>query len=97
MNRAREFADALGKAASTVTDEYRGRLDALGLRATSEIHDWSEVELSNVELRVNFWRGNDLVDFFEDFVIKQAEPIGSVQEVEEWLREGFDSALSDGS
>ena len=95
MNGVNEFSEAVLRLASTVAEGYERRLDSAGLRATSELRDWSEREFSSVELRVDFWRGDNLIDFFEDFVIKQGEPVGSIQQIEEWLRNGFDAALRD--
>lgn len=48
----------------------------------------------NAELRVSFYRDDDLADALEGFIVRNGVPVVSLLELESWLRDGIKDVLS---
>jgi hypothetical protein len=91
------FEHEVSELTQRVLQEYRGRLESVGLRTNfrgvippevTQAGPWSEVSIL-------IYRGNNLVDSLEFFVEKAGMPQVTLAEVETWLRKELSQLVAD--
>jgi hypothetical protein len=92
------FAREIAELSRFILKEYRDRLTAVGLRVEFRglFSATRTAGIPDVELGIDFYRSNDLVDAFEFFVERRGEPAAAVSEIEEWLRRELDLLVDPG-
>ncbi len=87
------FAATILESARLLLEDRRSALADRALEARAELRPWLDGE--DCEIRVTFWHGTSLVDFFEGFVVQGGEPTASMDEIRSWLATSIDDAVSE--
>ncbi|MDX6649956.1 MAG: hypothetical protein QOJ97_1907 [Solirubrobacteraceae bacterium] len=74
------------------------RLSALtdsGLRATVKLKQWSSEGRDSSEIEIVFWRGNNLIDVIENFIVDKGRPVASTDEFRLWLEQSVEAVMQE--
>ncbi|HEX7088859.1 MAG TPA: hypothetical protein VF192_01915 [Longimicrobiales bacterium] len=93
LNSMRALERSVCEATQEILEEYSEFLASLGLTAVLEGIDVFDAhpQRRTSEVRIYFYGGRNLADAFEFFVLRDGEPLVSVYEVQEWLREQIEA------
>ena len=75
--------------------ERRAALVDRGLRWTVDIRRWFKDGRESSEICIQFYRDDSLVDFLEDFIVQDGEPVASTDELKQWLEQSIDAVLEE--
>jgi hypothetical protein len=90
----RTFEQSVIDVAIRVTGGFSDRLHNTGLSVKTDIRKEFKDGLLSAELRLSFYRDNDLVDALEAFIVKDGAPVVALADLESWLRDGIEDVLS---
>jgi hypothetical protein len=94
MSQQAETEKSARELAHACLTAHQSALEKRGLRADVKIERRDGESLQGSEIRITFWRGNDLADVIEDFIFRVGQPTGSPEELERWLDESIDDVLA---
>lgn len=95
MTRSLEFENEVERLVASVLVTCSDQLEDAGLTIRTDIEGWPEEDSDSSELRIRFFRGNDLVDFLETFVYRDGRQAATIEEFKEWLEQYIPVVLSE--
>ncbi len=87
-----EFEEAVLDVVASLLAGRSSELEEVGLTCRPE--PLSRLGEGTSELALNFVDSSGIADVIEFHVVKDGQPIASLQEVEAWLREALDDVVS---
>jgi hypothetical protein len=96
MSQQTDIEASTLEVAHSCLSTHRAALDALGLRTDVQTERREEGERRGSEIRIAFWREENLIDVIEDFVFRDGQPTASREELRRWLEDGIREVLESG-